>query len=149
MLKILLNLTLVIKRLSTLNIYIANKLMGTFLNVSVLVDHTAIDLLQITCRFRLVYVFLSYFLNLRFLCLIKIREFQKINSLNLIFLSVNWLEREVFDMFGIFYKNHPDLRRILTDYGFKGYPLRRDFPLIGFKEIFFDEFTSKIIYRTI
>jgi NADH-quinone oxidoreductase subunit C len=149
MLKILLNFTLVIKRLSTFNIYIANKLMGTFLNANVIVDHTAIDFLQMTYRFRLVYVFLSYFLNLRFFCILKIKEFQKINSLNSIFFSANWLEREVFDMFGIFYINHPDLRRILTDYGFKGYPLRRDFPLIGFKEIFFDEFTSKIIYRTI
>jgi NADH-quinone oxidoreductase subunit C len=149
MVKILLNFTIVLKRLLTLDIYKANKLRGTFLNVNVLVEHTAIDLFKMNYRFRLVYVFLSYFLNLRFLCILKINELQKINSLFFLFLSSNWLEREVFDMFGIFYENHPDLRRILTDYGFKGYPLRRDFPLIGFKEIFFDEFTSKIIYRTI
>ena len=82
--------------------------------------------------------------NLRIKVLTKFQINQPINSLTKIFPSANWMEREVFDMYGIKFKNHPDLRRILTDYGFKGHPLRKDFPLTGFNEVRYSEKEKKL-----
>ena len=98
-------------------------------------------------RFQLIYNFLSFKNNNRISLNIEIGEFSSIETLSFIFKSANWLEREVWDLFGIFFLNHPDLRRILTDYGFEGFPLRKDFPLVGFIEIRFDDEKKCILYE--
>ena len=114
-----------------------------------LIDIAGIDYPNEEKRFQLVYLLLSHENNLRSKILIKFQEDQNINSLTKIFPSANWMEREVFDMYGIKFKNHPDLRRILTDYGFKGHPLRKDFPLTGFNEVRYSEKDKKVIYEPV
>ena len=100
-----------------------------------LIDITAVDYPEEEKRFKLVYLLLSHENNQRAQIEYFIKENQISTSITSIFPSANWMEREVFDMYGIQFKNHPDLRRILTDYGFKGHPLRKDFPLTGFNEV--------------
>ena len=114
-----------------------------------LIDIAGVDYPENEKRFELVYLFLSHENNLRIKVLIKFQIEQSINSLTKIFPSANWMEREVFDMYGIKFKNHPDLRRILTDYGFKGHPLRKDFPLTGFNEVRYSEKEKKVIYEPV
>ena len=114
-----------------------------------LIDIAGVDYPENEKRFELVYLFLSHEHNLRIKILIKFQIGQPINSLTKIFPSANWMEREVFDMYGIKFKNHPDLRRILTDYGFKGHPLRKDFPLTGFNEVRYSEKEKKVIYEPV
>ena len=114
-----------------------------------LIDIAGVDYPENEKRFELVYLFLSHEHNLRIKLLIKFQINQPINSLTKIFPSANWMEREVFDMYGIKFKNHPDLRRILTDYGFKGHPLRKDFPLTGFNEVRYSEKEKKVIYEPV
>ena len=114
-----------------------------------LIDIAGVDYPDNEKRFELVYLLLSHENNLRVKLLIKFEIDQHINSLTKIFPSANWMEREVFDMYGIKFKNHPDLRRILTDYGFKGHPLRRDFPLTGFNEVRYSEKDKKVIYEPV
>ena len=114
-----------------------------------LIDIAGVDYPEDEKRFELVYLFLSHELNTRIKLLIKFQLNQIINSLTKIFPSANWMEREVFDMYGIKFKNHPDLRRILTDYGFKGHPLRKDFPLTGFNEVRYSEKDKKVIYEPV
>ena len=114
-----------------------------------LIDIAGVDYPDNEKRFELVYLFLSHENNLRIKILIKFEIDQSINSLTKIFPSANWMEREVFDMYGIKFKNHPDLRRILTDYGFKGHPLRKDFPLTGFNEVRYSEKDKKVIYEPV
>ena len=114
-----------------------------------LIDIAGVDYPDNERRFQLVYLFLSHENNLRIKLLIKFETGQSINSLTKIFPSANWMEREVFDMYGIKFKNHPDLRRILTDYGFKGHPLRKDFPLTGFNEVRYSEKEKKVIYEPV
>ena len=114
-----------------------------------LIDIAGVDYPDNEKRFQLVYLFLSHEYNLRVKLLIKFETDQSINSLTKIFPSANWMEREVFDMYGIKFKNHPDLRRILTDYGFKGHPLRKDFPLTGFNEVRYSEKEKKVIYEPV
>jgi len=114
-----------------------------------LIDIAGVDYPENEKRFELVYLFLSHENNLRVKVLIKFQIDQSINSLTKIFPSANWMEREVFDMYGIKFKNHPDLRRILTDYGFKGHPLRKDFPLTGFNEVRYSEKDKKVIYEPV
>ena len=99
--------------------------------------------------FKIVYLFLSHEFNQRMIMSYFINENEVIPSLTSIFPSANWMEREVFDMYGVKFKNHPDLRRILTDYGFKGYPLRKDFPLTGFNEVRYREKDKKVIYEPV
>ena len=111
-----------------------------------LIDIAGVDYPENEKRFELVYLLLSHENNTRIKILIKFQINQMINSLTKIFPSANWMEREVFDMYGIKFKNHPDLRRILTDYGFKGHPLRKDFPLTGFNEVRYSEKDKKVIY---
>ena len=110
-----------------------------------LIDITAVDYPQREKRFKLVYLLLSHENNLRIIINIDIKDKAIIPSITKIFPSSNWMEREVFDMYGISFKDHPDLRRILTDYGFKGYPLRKDFPLTGHTEVRYSEETKKVI----
>jgi NADH-quinone oxidoreductase subunit C len=114
-----------------------------------LIDIAGVDYPEDEKRFELVYLFLSHELNIRIKLLIKFQLNQIINSITKIFPSANWMEREVFDMYGIKFKNHPDLRRILTDYGFKGHPLRKDFPLTGFNEVRYSEKDKKVIYEPV
>tara|TARA_B100001989_G_C24452967_1_gene420011 strand:+ start:361 stop:975 length:615 start_codon:yes stop_codon:yes gene_type:complete len=114
-----------------------------------LIDIAGVDYPEEEKRFKLVYLFLSHENNERIKLSIKLESNQIINSITKIFPSANWMEREVFDMYGIKFKNHPDLRRILTDYGFKGHPLRKDFPLTGFNEVRYSEKEKKVIYEPV
>ncbi len=114
-----------------------------------LIDIAGVDYPDNEKRFQLVYLFLSHENNIRIKLSIKFEIDQVINSITKIFPSANWMEREVFDMYGIRFKNHPDLRRILTDYGFKGHPLRKDFPLTGFNEVRYSEKDKKVIYEPV
>ena len=114
-----------------------------------LIDIAGVDYPENEKRFELIYLFLSHEHNLRIKLLIRFQINQTIVSLTKIFPSANWMEREVFDMYGVKFKNHPDLRRILTDYGFKGHPLRKDFPLTGFNEVRYSEKEKKVIYEPV
>ena len=114
-----------------------------------LMDIAGVDYPEKEKRFNLIYLFLSHENNNRIKLLIKFNTSQIINSITKIFPSANWMEREVFDMYGIKFKNHPDLRRILTDYGFKGHPLRKDFPLTGFNEVRYSEKEKKVVYEPV
>ena len=114
-----------------------------------LIDIAAIDYPENEKRFNLVYLLLSHEHNSRIKLLVQFDLNQTIPSITKIFPSANWMEREVFDMYGIKFKNHPDLRRILTDYNFKGHPLRKDFPLTGFNEVRYSEKEKKVIYEPV
>ena len=110
-----------------------------------LIDITAADYPQREKRFKIIYLLLSHENNLRIVININIDEKIIVPSITKIFPSANWMEREVFDMYGISFKDHPDLKRILTDYGFDGYPLRKDFPLTGHTEVRYSEEKKKVI----
>ena len=110
-----------------------------------LIDITAVDYPENTQRFKLVYLFLSHEFNQRIILSYMINENEVIPSLTSIYPAANWMEREVFDMYGVKFKDHPDLRRILTDYGFEGHPLRKDFPLTGHTEVRYSEELKKVI----
>mgnify|MGYP001372190890 CR=1 FL=1 len=114
-----------------------------------LIEITAVDYPQNVNRFKLVYLLLSHENNHRIIVNLSIKENEILSSLTSIFPSANWMEREVFDMYGIEFKGHPDLRRILTDYGFEGYPLRKDFPLTGHKEVRYSVDGKKVIYEPV
>ena len=114
-----------------------------------LIDIAAIDYPNEEKRFELVYLLLSVENNIRVKISIKFETNEKIPSIVKIFPSANWMEREIFDMYGIKFINHPDLRRILTDYNFKGHPLRKDFPLTGFNEVRYSEKEKKVIYEPV
>ena len=114
-----------------------------------LIDIAGVDYPEDEKRFNLIYLFLSHENNLRIKLILKFQTEQIIPSIIKIFPSANWMEREVFDMYGIKFKNHPDLRRILTDYNFKGHPLRKDFPLTGFNEVRYSEKEKKVIYEPV
>ena len=114
-----------------------------------LIDITAVDYPQSEKRFKIVYLLLSHENNLRIIINISIDEKETVPSITKIFPSANWMEREVFDMYGVSFKDHPDLRRILTDYGFEGYPLRKDFPLTGHTEVRYNEEKKKVIYEPV
>jgi NADH/F420H2 dehydrogenase subunit C len=114
-----------------------------------LIDIFGMDFPNKEKRFEIHYQLWSQIYNLRLRVVVSLAEFESLSSIELLYKSANWLEREVWDMYGIFFKNHPDLRRILTDYGFSGFPLRKDFPLTGFFEIRYDENVKKIIYEKI
>jgi len=110
-----------------------------------LIDITVVDYPENNQRFKIVYLFLSHEFNQRLILSYYINEKELIPSLTSIYPSANWMEREVFDMYGVKFKDHPDLRRILTDYGFEGYPLRKDFPLTGHTEVRYSEDQKKVI----
>ena len=110
-----------------------------------LIDITAVDYPEKEKRFKIIYLLLSHEKNLRIVINTYINEKVVVPSITKIFPSANWMEREVFDMYGVSFKDHPDLRRILTDYGFEGYPLRKDFPLTGHTEVRYSEAKKKVI----
>ena len=110
-----------------------------------LIDITAVDYPGREKRFKIVYLLLSHENNLRIIINVHIDETVMVPSIAKIFPSANWMEREVFDMYGVSFKGHPDLRRILTDYGFEGHPLRKDFPLTGHTEVRYSEAKKKVI----
>ena len=114
-----------------------------------LIDVVGVDYPDEEKRFNLIYLLLSHEKNIRIKIIIKFEIGKKIPSITKIFPSANWMEREVFDMYGIEFENHPDLRRILTDYNFKGHPLRKDFPLTGFDEVRYSEKEKKVIYEKV
>ncbi len=114
-----------------------------------LIDIVAADFPDLEKRFKIYYLLLSHEKNLRVKIVINFSIEEKIPSVIKLYPSANWMEREVFDMYGIKFKNHPDLRRILTDYGFTGHPLRKDFPLTGFNEVRYSEKDKKVIYEQV
>jgi len=114
-----------------------------------LIDITAVDYPENAKRFKMVYLFLSHEFNQRILLNFFINENEVVSSLTKIFPAANWMEREAFDMYGIKFNDHPDLRRILTDYDFEGHPLRKDFPLTGYKEVRYSEDKKKVVYEPV
>jgi NADH-quinone oxidoreductase subunit C len=116
---------------------------------STLVDITAVDYTGRAKRFDVVYHFLSMYQNQRIRLRVSVREEDMVPSLTDVHPSANWFEREVFDMFGILFSGHPDLRRILTDYGFRGFPLRKDFPTTGYTEVRYDEAEKRVVYEPV
>ena len=114
-----------------------------------LVDITAVDHPERAQRFDMVYHFLSMYKNHRIRLKAAVRADEMVPSLHTIHPSANWFEREVFDMFGILFSGHPDLRRILTDYGFRGHPLRKDFPTTGYTEVRYDEAQKRVVYEPV
>ncbi|MFC4215660.1 NADH-quinone oxidoreductase subunit C [Pseudophaeobacter arcticus] len=116
---------------------------------SSLVDITAVDYPERGKRFDVVYHFLSMYQNQRIRLRVSVREDDMVPSIVDVHPSANWFEREVFDMFGILFSGHPDLRRILTDYGFRGYPLRKDFPTTGYTEVRYDEAEKRVVYEPV
>ena len=114
-----------------------------------LIEITAVDYPENNKRFKLVYLLLSHEFNQRILIDYYINDNEQGSSLTSVFPSDNWMEREVFDLYGIIFTDHPDLRRILTDYGFEGHPLRKDFPLTGHNEVRYSEEDKKVIYEPV
>ncbi|OAN72975.1 NADH-quinone oxidoreductase subunit C [Rhodobacteraceae bacterium EhC02] len=116
---------------------------------SSLVDITAVDYPGREKRFDVVYHFLSMYRNQRIRLRVAVRADEMVHSITNVHPSANWFEREVFDMFGILFTGHPDLRRILTDYGFRGHPLRKDFPTTGYTEVRYDEAQKRVVYEPV
>jgi len=114
-----------------------------------LIDITVVDYPQNTARFELVYQLLSVSYNFRIRVKTRVNELTPVNSVSNIYSSANWLEREVWDCFGIFFSNHADLRRILTDYGFQGHPIRKDFPLTGYTETRYCDLQKRVVSEPI
>jgi NADH-quinone oxidoreductase subunit C len=117
------------------------------LSFTTLIDITAIDFPAKEKRFQLVYHFLSMTENRRCKIVTAVSDKETVNSVTSVFECANWFEREIFDLFGIKFSSHPDLRRILTDYGFEGHPLRKDFPTTGFLEVRYDELEKRVVYE--
>jgi len=116
---------------------------------STLIDITAVDFPSSAKRFEVVYHFLSMYMNHRIRVKALVAEDEVVPSICEVHPSANWFEREVFDMYGILFSDHPDMRRILTDYGFRGYPLRKDFPTTGYTECRYDEEAKRVVYEPV
>ena len=114
-----------------------------------LIDITAIDYPSRELRFDIIYILISLTLNQRIILKSPVNENDNLDTVSHIFRSANWYERECYDLFGIKFLNHPDLRRIMTDYNFEGHPLRKDFPLTGHNEVSYSEKEKKIVYEKV
>ena len=114
-----------------------------------LIDITAVDWPERETRFEVVYHFLSMPQNQRIRVKVEVAEDEIVPSITDLHPSANWFEREVFDMYGVMFSGHPDLRRILTDYGFRGHPLRKDFPTTGYTEVRYDETQKRVVYEPV
>jgi NADH dehydrogenase (ubiquinone) Fe-S protein 3 len=110
---------------------------------------SGVDFLNSEYRFGIIYDFLSVTYNSRLRLKVFVNEITPVNSIVNIFQNANWWEREIWDMYGVYFQNHPDLRRILTDYGFEGYPMRKDFPLSGYVELRYDQSKKRIVLEPI
>jgi NADH-quinone oxidoreductase subunit C len=130
------------KKLKNILIFLKNH---TQCQYKVLVDICGIDYPEKKKRFEVVYNLLSLTHNSRITVTTSVDEITPLDSVTSVFSSADWLEREVWDMFGIFFINHNDLRRILTDYGFRGHPLRKDFPLTGYVEVRYDDTQKRVV----
>jgi len=119
------------------------------LNFNQLIDITAVDYPSNSLRFEIIYIFLSMIQNKRVVVKTFLGENEGIESITTIYKSANWYERECYDLFGIEFLNHPDLRRLMTDYNFEGHPLRKDFPLTGHTEVRYDDLEKKVIYEPV
>jgi len=146
------------KKYNEISLYVINRMFlnlittlkkSTFFQYKTLTLISVIDYPSNLKRFKIIYNLLSTKNSNRIFISLFLKENKSLNSLNKIFPATNWLEREIFDMFGIFFTNHPDLRRILTDYGFKGYPLKKDFPLSGYIELHYNDELFNISYNPI
>jgi len=115
----------------------------------VLIDICGVDYPQRANRFDVVYHLLSPRKNMRLRVKLETDEDTAVASVIPVFPAANWYEREAYDMYGILFSNHPDLRRLLTDYGFEGYPLRKDFPLTGYKEVRYDDEQKRVVYEPV
>jgi NADH-quinone oxidoreductase subunit C len=111
-----------------------------------IIDVTAVDWPQRENRFDVVYHFLSPTKNARVRVKVEVGETTAVPSIIDVFRGANWFERETYDLYGIVFTGHPDMRRLLTDYGFEGHPLRKDFPLTGFVEVRFDDEAKRVVY---
>jgi len=116
---------------------------------SQLIDLSMIDYVEKKNRFEVFYNLLSLKYNMRLVVSSNLTELTTLESVSQIYPSAQWYEREAWDMFGVFFTNNSDFRRILTDYGFKGHPLRKDFPLTGYVEVRYDDFTKRIVYEKV
>jgi NADH-quinone oxidoreductase subunit C len=114
-----------------------------------LIDVSAVDYPERKFRFEVFYNLLSLTYNQRLTITVSVPEAMPLDSVASIYPSAGWFERETWDMYGVFFRNHPDLRRILTDYGFKGHPLRKDFPLTGYVEVRYDDYLKRILYEEV
>ena len=114
-----------------------------------LIDVTAVDYISKKQRFEIIYLLLSHKYNTRLLLKTSLTEYENIDSICDVFPSANWYERECYDLFGVIFDGHPDLRRIMTDYNFVGHPLRKDFPLTGHTEVRYDSLQKKVVYEPV
>lgn len=131
------------------NIIAVLKNLQTIEGFSTLVDITAVDYPSNILRFEIVYHLLSMNKNIRLRVKTAIKDGQSVQSAVELWPLANWFEREAFDMYGVLFEGHPDLRRILTDYGFEGHPLRKDFPLTGYQEVRYDEEQKRVVYEPV
>ena len=141
-----LTLTVALQHLATLVEFLRDDASCRF---TTLIDITAIDHPDRPARFEVIYHFLSMYQNHRIRLRVAVRTSDMVPSVHTLHPSANWFEREVFDMFGILFSGHPDLRRILTDYGFRGHPLRKDFPTPGYTEVRYDEAQKRVVYEPV
>ena len=119
------------------------------LKINQLIDITAVDYPSRELRFDVIYIFLSLSLNQRFVVKTALKENDTLQSITDLYKSANWYERECYDLFGIKFNNHPDLRRIMTDYNFEGHPLRKDFPLTGHNEVRYNDLEKRVVYEPV
>ena len=122
---------------------------SNILSYDQLVDATAVDWLSRQPRFDVVYHLLSYKHNARLRLVVPASEDEPLPTVSQLYSSALWYEREIWDMYGLFFDQHPDMRRILTDYGFEGHPLRKDFPLTGYVEVRYDETEQRVVYEPV